>query len=157
MNLQARLQQQLSKSIPAGLPPTFSAQVAPAAPAPFGQTTAANTVGASTDGALPAVRVTSAATHEGLPDRSARSLPSDRLLPVSENELKPVQQQIGEEARVAQLAAGCEPASDVLDNQSMLATSVVGVKRPRQNGPGQASLERVCILTCLHAACMEHA
>lgn len=151
MHFQARLQQQLSKSRPAGPPPTFSAETtgsrAPEKPAASARATAVSDAVPSS-GTSAAVHITSAASL--LPDNTAMEgrLPkpavSAKPLPVSENRATAAQPDL------PLSAAGSEPK--LYANDAAPATSsVVGVNRPRHKAPGQTSLDYVRLMTQMHA------
>ena len=149
---QARLQQELSKGRPAAPPPSFSAQAAGSrAPEESGAsakvTAVANAIPpASTSAAVHITSAASSLTNSTDRDRLPRPVVSDKSLPVSENQVTAAQQ-LGPDLRLLAASSEQEYTDDTLPAKS----SVVGVKRPKQKGSGQNSLEYVRLMTCMHA------
>lgn len=151
MHLQARLQQQLSKSRPIAPPPTFSAPATgsrvPTEPAASTRVTAV-TSAAPPPSTAAAVRVTSAASScidSGDHGRLSKPVAPDTAPPVSENQITAAQQ-LGPDLQL--LAASSEP--EYTEDGRPAKTSVVGVKRPRAKVSGQSSLEYVRHMTHVH-------
>ena len=154
VHLQARLQQQLSKSRPAGPASTFSAQTtasrAPEKPTASARATAVpNAVPSSSTSA--AVHITSAGALLPITTASESGHPrpavSEKARPVSEHRAAAAQQR---EPSLPPSAAGSVPKL-CADDAAPATTSVVGVKRPRHKPPGQTSVDYVRLMTHLHA------
>ncbi|KAL0030927.1 hypothetical protein WJX79_001622 [Trebouxia sp. C0005] len=143
---QARLQQQLAKSRPAGPPPTFSghsavsrAQATHAAPAAATVTSAVPT--SVPDGQPAVIHITSAAPSHVQPQQRLHresDVPTIRLPAALHQSSKHVQQQpVAEIGPVNQVVAVHNALGDVFAAN----VSAVGVKPPRQKSTTQPSLE----------------
>lgn len=146
--VQARLQQQLAKSRPAGPPPTFSghsavsrAQATHAAPAAATVTSAVPT--SVPDGQPAVIHITSAAPSHVQPQQRLHresDVPTIRLPAALHQSSKHVQQQpVAEIGPVNQVVAVHNALGDVFAAN----VSAVGVKPPRQKSTTQPSLEFV--------------